>query len=100
MPKSPDISQNTDRGNSNFRISGQSLINESCRNSRTSNDVDMKPEPVTKPEKRNTVTSKDFDHDVMSPNFSSHCHFSNLWPIWSNPEVGFWMHDLLNLHFH
>ena len=29
-----------------------------------------------------------------------HCHFFDLWPIWSNPEVGFWTYSLQNLHFH
>ena len=50
-PQSPDIEQNSDRGISDFRISGQSLIKKNCHNSRTSNDIDTK-----------------FDDDVMSAN--------------------------------
>ena len=46
-PKSPD-----------FWISGQLLIKENFRNSRTSNDIDIKFGPVTKPDKRNKKTSK------------------------------------------
>ena len=54
--QSPDIGQNSDRGISNFQISGQSLIKENCHNSRTSDDVDMKLGPVTKlTEKQNNV---------------------------------------------
>ena len=34
--------------------------------SRTSHDIDMKPGPVTKPDKKNTATS--FDDDFMSAN--------------------------------
>ena len=33
--------------------------------SRTSSDIDMKPRPVTKLNKRNTTTSKKIDDDVM-----------------------------------
>ena len=66
--QSLDIWQNSDRGISNFRISGQSLIKQNCPNSRTSDDVDMKLGPVTKLEKRNKTTSKKFDVNVMSEN--------------------------------
>ena len=38
---SPDIGQNSDRGNSNFQIAGRSLIKENYHNSRTSDDIDM-----------------------------------------------------------
>ena len=58
MPQSPDIGQNSDRGISDFRISGQSLIKENCDNSRTSDDIDMKLRPVTKLDRRNKTTSK------------------------------------------
>ena len=34
--------------------------------------------------------SKEVDDDVMPTNR----YFSDLWPIWSNPETGFWMHGL------
>ena len=67
--KSPDIRLNSERGISDFRISGQSLIKENCHNSRTSDNIDMKLEPVTKIEKRNRATSKICYDDVMSTNF-------------------------------
>ena len=68
LSQSPDIAQNSDFGISDFRISGQSLIKENCHNSRTSDDIDMKFGPVTKLDKRNKITSKNFDNDVMSEN--------------------------------
>ena len=44
----------------------QSLIKESCHNSRTSNNcIDIKLGPVTKLDKKNTTTSDKFDDDVM-----------------------------------
>ena len=56
--QSPDIGQNSDRGISDFRISGQSLIKRNCHNSRTSDDIDMKLGPLTKLDKRKKRTSK------------------------------------------
>ena len=56
--QSPDIGQNSDGDISDFHISDQSLINENCRNSRTSNDTDRELRPVPKLDKRNTVSSK------------------------------------------
>ena len=49
-------------------ISGQSFINENCHNSTTSQDIDMKLGPVTKLDKRNMSTLKNFDDGVMSAN--------------------------------
>ena len=69
MPQSPDVGKNSDGGTSDFRISGESLIRENCHNSRTSNDVDMKLEPINKLDKRNNTTSNKFDDDVMSENY-------------------------------
>ena len=60
--------QNSDAGISDFQISGQSLLKENCHNSRTSDDVDMKLGSVTKIDKKNRTTSKNFDVDVMSEN--------------------------------
>ena len=40
MPQSPDNGQNSDKGISDFRISGQSLIKGNCHNSRISDDID------------------------------------------------------------
>ena len=42
------------------RISDQSLIKENCYNSRTSDDIDMKPGSVTKLDRRNKIISKLF----------------------------------------
>ena len=56
--QSSDIGQNSDGGISDFRISGQSLINENCHNFRTSDDNDMKLGPATKLDKRKKTTSK------------------------------------------
>ena len=56
--QSLDIGQNSDADISDFRISGQSLIKRNCHNLRTSDDIDMKLEPVTKFDKRNKTTSK------------------------------------------
>ena len=39
-----------------------------CHNSRTSDDIHMKLGPVTKLDKRNKITSKKFDDDIMSKN--------------------------------
>ena len=66
MSQSTDIGQNPDDGISDFWISGQSLIKENCRNSRSSDDIDMKLGSVTKLYKRNKTASKKFDDDVLS----------------------------------
>ena len=44
----------------NFLVFGQSLINNNCHNSRTSNDIDMKLGPVdmTRHNKRNIETQQ------------------------------------------
>ena len=81
LPQSADIGQNLDGDISDFRISCQSLIKEICHSSKTSHDIDMKVGSVTKLDKRNKTTSKKFDDDVMSAN-------------WSNPEDGFRPHSL------
>ena len=60
--------QSSDGGISDFRISVQSLIKENYRNSRTSNDIDMKLGQVTKLDKRNKATSNKFDNSVRSAN--------------------------------
>ena len=52
-----------------FPISGflvNPLLKENCHKSRTGNDIDMKLGPVTKLDKRNKITSKKIDSDVMS----------------------------------
>ena len=57
-PQSLDIVKNLDEGISDFQISGQSLINENCHNSRTSIDIDMKHRPVTKLDKKRRQSQK------------------------------------------
>ena len=57
LPKSPGIGQNSDGGTSDSLISGQSLINVNCYNSRISYDIDMKLRSATKLDKKDTVTS-------------------------------------------
>ena len=54
----------------------------------------MKPGEVTKLDKRNKATSKNFDNDVISENCDVIAIFSNLQPIWSNLEAGFQTHSL------
>ena len=41
LPQSLDIGQNSEGVISDFRISGQFLVNKNCYNSRTSNDKNM-----------------------------------------------------------
>ena len=60
--------QNSDGGISDFRISSESFMNESCHNSRTSNDIDMKRVSVSKHDNTNPETSKKLYDDVMSAN--------------------------------
>ena len=70
IPKSSQssyIGKNSDWGISNSRISGQSLIKENCRNSKSSDDIDMKLGPVT----NMTRETKQSD-DVMSANCEAH----------------------------
>ena len=53
---------------SDFHISGHFLIKVNCHNHRTGNDTEMKLGPVTKFNKKNKTTSKNFDDDVMPKN--------------------------------
>ena len=66
LPQSLDIRQNSDVGNSDFRISGQSLTNKNCHKSGTSKDTGIILEPVSQLNKRNTAMSQEVDDDVMS----------------------------------
>ena len=63
---------------------GQLLIKENCHNSRTSDDVEIKLRPATKPDKRNKTTSKQFDDYIKSGNCDEIVIFFNLRPICSN----------------
>ena len=47
---------------------GQFLIRGNYHNSRTSDDIDMKLRPVTKPDQGNKKTSQNFDDNVMLAN--------------------------------
>ena len=69
MPQSADIGQNPGGSISHFQICGQSLIKENCPNSRTSDGIDMKLGPVTKPDKRNKTALKNFYGDVKSVHY-------------------------------
>ena len=75
--QSLDIGENSDRGISDFRISGQSLIKRNCHNSWTSDDIGMKRGPETKLDKRNKTTSKKFENDTMLKN----CDVISIFPI-------------------
>ena len=46
-------------------------MNKNCRNSRTRNDIEMKLEPVTKFDQKNTATSKEFDDDFIPTNYDA-----------------------------
>ena len=80
----------SDKGISDFWISGQSLIKGNCHNSRTSDGIDMKLGPVTKLDKGNKTKPKKFDHEVRSQNcdviviFSIYCQFGGI----RNPDSG------------
>ena len=69
LPQSPDIGKNSEVGMSDFPISGQSLITESCHNFRTIDDIHMKLWSVTKFDRRNNTTSKKIDYDVISASY-------------------------------
>ena len=67
-PQSPDIGQNSDGGIFKFWISGQSLKNKTCHNSRTMNDINIKLWIVTKLDKKTMATARKPEGDVMSEN--------------------------------
>ena len=58
LSQSLDNGQNSTGGISNFRVSGQFLVNVNCPNSWSSDDIDMKLGTVIKLDKRNKTTSK------------------------------------------
>ena len=82
------MGQNSDGAISDFRISGQFLIKGNFHNSRTSNDIDMKPGPVTKIDKRNKTTSKKIWRWSHVRKLWRHCYFSNLEPSGSRIPDG------------
>ena len=61
----------------------------------------MKLGPVTKIDTKKQNNLKKFGVTRPVSKLGSHCHFSNLWPIWIYPETAvFWSHSLYILHFH
>ena len=54
----------------------------------------MKLGPVTKLDKRNKTTTKKINDHVMLANCEVIVIFTDLWPIWTNPEAGFQTHSL------
>ena len=78
-PQSPDNGQNSDGVIYNFQNSGKFLIKVNCHNSRTTDDIDTKLRPVTKFDKKNKPTSKNFDDDVISAN----CDVIVIFPIYA-----------------
>ena len=95
MPQSPDIEENSDGAIFNFRISGESFINENYHNSKSSHDIDIKLEPVTKRDKRNTATLQKIDVDVELTNSDLTVFLANFQPS------GSWIPDAwsINLTF-
>ena len=53
-------------------------MKENCHNSRTSDDIDMKLGPATKPNKRNKTMSEIFNDNVMLEN----CAVIIIFPIY------------------
>ena len=53
---------------------------EKCHDSRTSHDIDMKLGPVTRLNKRNTVTSKEIDYNLISAD----CDVIVIFPIYDH----------------
>ena len=49
-------------------ISVQSIVKETCHNSRTNNDIDTKFGPVTNLDKIKETPSKNFEDNAMSEN--------------------------------
>ena len=83
MPQSPDIGKNSDGDISDFHITGQSLIDENCYNSKISDGIGMKLGPITKLDKRNMTTSKKNGNDVISGN----CDVIVIFPIYGQFET-------------
>ena len=77
LPQSPDIGP-TQTGV--FPISAflvKLFTNKSCHKSRTSDDIDVKLRPVTKLDKGNTTTLKEFDSNTVSTNYHTSVIFSD-----------------------
>ena len=68
-------------------------MKENCHYSRNSDDIEMNLLPVTKLDKKNKTMLKNLAMTSCQQIVAS-LFFSNLWPIWSNPEGEFWTHSL------
>ena len=73
---------------SKYFVCLQHSVKENCHNCRTSDDIDMKLEPVTELDKNNDVKKIWRRRHVKK--LWCHCHFSNLRLTWSYPEAGLW----------
>ena len=63
------VLRKTQRGFSDFWISGQSVIKENCHKSRIGGNIDMKLRPVTKIDKINKQREKKIGDDVISASY-------------------------------
>ena len=67
---------------SDFQISGQSLLKENCRNSRTGDDLTWNMDKLTKIYRRNKTIARKLDDDVISDN----CDIIVIFPIYGQFE--------------
>ena len=84
---------------SDYWISSESLIKVNCYNSRTSDNIDVRLGPVTKPNRRNKTTSKRFGDGVMLAN----CDVIVFFQIMANLDQSgsrILEAQSVNLHFH
>ena len=93
LPWSIDIEQNSDGCIFDFRISGQSLVKRNCHNSRTSDNIHIKFEPVTKLDKKNKTTTQKLKMRSCQKIVTALSFFS-VQPNWRNPESGYQTHSL------
>ena len=80
LPQSSDIGKNLDGGISNFQISGRFLINKIFRNSRTTNNINMKFGLVSKLYKRKMEAQKQID-------MSTNCDVIVIFPIYEQSRA-------------
>ena len=94
ISQSPDIEQNSDWCISDFPISGQSLIQGNCHNSTTSDDIDMKLEPVIWQEKQNNFKNLRM---TSCRKIVKSVLFFQLTVNLEQSKAGFWSHSLQNV---
>ena len=78
LAPSSDVSQNPYRIIFDFWISVKFLIQKNCYNSRTTNDIDIKLGPVTKPDNLNKTAAKNVDDGFLLEN----CDVIVIFPIY------------------